>query len=449
MFTCIQSGNLSGLRAAVRRIVKNNRAGLDQLHNGQTAVMQSVQSRKKDCLRQLIKSGANVNVTGEGKCLPLCTAIQAAVQEHDLDYLQQLCRAGSPVDSSDDCQVPLCVAASGPGHTELIKLLLELGADPNKCNGDSNTPLIIAAGGGLEYVRLLLAGGACPNVSNCNGVCPLYVAAQAGQTEIIHALASAGADMTGIISSLMETGTTALCICALEGHSSSVEALIKRGAQIDEPCKDGWTALAGAVQEGHLETVRVLLSHGALTTCEPAPLLHLAVLTRNIEMLKLLLEHMDPDTDLDEYEMTPLHLCCESDRRGTLPLMKVLLEKGASVHTRDLWGRTPLMFPFRRATAQALLDAGASVLDVDEDGNSPLHTAVMNGSGGPLISTLIAAGADLAWRNSDGVTAEDIAYENQHSFAELLINRARKVARKAARKAARMEAAEKVVLPCT
>lgn len=73
--------------------------------------------------------------------------------------------------------------------------LLERGADPRISTPNGNTPLILAAQGGMiEVVRSLLQRRADPNVRNSRGFSPLMMAAREGRTDIARALIEGGAD---------------------------------------------------------------------------------------------------------------------------------------------------------------------------------------------------------------------------------------------------------------
>ncbi len=59
-------------------------------------------------------------------------------------------------------------------------------------------------------------------------------------------------------------GYTALTLASLVGHSDTVEILLENGAEINKQMKNGMSALMLASQRGHAEVVKVLLKHGAL-----------------------------------------------------------------------------------------------------------------------------------------------------------------------------------------
>ena len=92
---------------------------------------------------------------------------------------------------------------------ELVRLLLDYGADPDIRSGDNETPLLAAAGHGwidgysqgksfaerLEVIRLLIELGADVNWADDAGITPLMVAANMGDIAIIQYLVDQGADL--------------------------------------------------------------------------------------------------------------------------------------------------------------------------------------------------------------------------------------------------------------
>ena len=67
--------------------------------------------------------------------------------------------------------------ASLEGHLEVVRLLIEAGADKDKANDDGTTPLYVASiNGHLEVVRLLVEKGADKDKANNRGVTPLQIA---------------------------------------------------------------------------------------------------------------------------------------------------------------------------------------------------------------------------------------------------------------------------------
>ncbi|ELU09548.1 hypothetical protein CAPTEDRAFT_162895 [Capitella teleta] len=82
---------------------------------------------------------------------------------------------------------------------EIVKTLLNKGADMDKANNNDDTPLHLAAQLGLSEIAATLISADC-NINLYNGLrqSPLAVAVAAGQTAIVTLLIDAGADLDAL-----------------------------------------------------------------------------------------------------------------------------------------------------------------------------------------------------------------------------------------------------------
>ncbi|EXK76781.1 hypothetical protein FOQG_18486 [Fusarium oxysporum f. sp. raphani 54005] len=81
------------------------------------------------------------------------------------------------------------------GNIEVVKMLLEKGADARAANMDGLTPLLLTSQNGhLEMVKILLEKGADATAANRDGSTPLLLASQNGQSEIVKILLDKGVD---------------------------------------------------------------------------------------------------------------------------------------------------------------------------------------------------------------------------------------------------------------
>ena len=98
--------------------------------------------------------------------------------------------------------------------------------------GMYNTPLLAAVtANNMELVRLFLEIGADPTVRNASGNTVLHNAAQKGHTELLAFFMSLPAT-AALIDAKNNVERTALGLAAREGHRSAVDLLLERGAQI-------------------------------------------------------------------------------------------------------------------------------------------------------------------------------------------------------------------------
>lgn len=66
-------------------------------------------------------------------------------------------------------------SAASCGHSEVVKVLLGLAADPDALTAQSRTPLHYATSKGwTEIVELLLQAGASMTMKDCSGATPLH-----------------------------------------------------------------------------------------------------------------------------------------------------------------------------------------------------------------------------------------------------------------------------------
>jgi ankyrin repeat protein/L-ascorbate metabolism protein UlaG (beta-lactamase superfamily) len=164
---------------------------------GMTALTLSAISRNPDGMsRFLILNGAEVNppaCTHTGSCLcgpPYMTPLHMAAQAGQPAMVRNLLSSGAKINlRNENGYTPLMLAVKR-GNLETVKLLTEKGAFLNVKDKDLGyTELALAAAlGNKEIVNYLLAAGADPALANNEGKTPFDLACYYGHREIAYTL---------------------------------------------------------------------------------------------------------------------------------------------------------------------------------------------------------------------------------------------------------------------
>ncbi|KAL9883026.1 histone-lysine N-methyltransferase G9a [Glossina fuscipes fuscipes] len=168
-----------------------------------TAVMCAVKEEKCDLVNLFAQSRADLAVKGpDGR-----TVLHIAAQTGNLEITQLLVfsyKASknisnflSFINAQDDGGWTAMVWAAELGHTGIVSLLLQQGADPNICDNDNNTVLHWAAlhNNDLDTITILLQAGINCNIQNIEGETPLHIACHHSSTRLCIALIANGADL--------------------------------------------------------------------------------------------------------------------------------------------------------------------------------------------------------------------------------------------------------------
>ena len=187
------------------------------------------------------------------------------------------------------------LAALYKGHFHVANLLYRHGAvvDVKSIGGNQFTPLCLAScQGEVDIMRWLLDHGADTNSGNIKRFTPLHYAASAMQPEAVHFLLEHNAD----INSQDTAGVTPLNWVVSERSwerkfMDMVRRLLEHGADPNIGNNDHRTPIHEALSQGLLEVARLLLIHGAKVDEKDGEGKTPYQLATSDEMTKLLLEH--------------------------------------------------------------------------------------------------------------------------------------------------------------
>ncbi len=271
---------------------------------------------------------------------------------------------------------------------------LKLNLNLNIKNRDGLTPLYIASQNGyLEIVRELIQQGANVDLCGVENATPLIVASFSGHLEIVQELLQHQAN----VNCKTNSGYTALHEACLFGNLSVVQELLKHNPDVNAMLNDGTTPLFLACQNGHADVAQVLLQYGAnidfakLDTDANLLITPLSIAAQNghIDVIQVLLQFINTVNN-DSY--TPLHVFCIY---GQVNAVKELLELNPNIDSTTNDGRTAL-----------LMACGSNATYGNHD----------------LFKLLIKNGAALTHKNTSNQTALDIAFikNNEAAITELL-----------------------------
>lgn len=246
-------------------------------------------------------------------------ALHFAAREGDLASVERLVEAGADVDRVSSYGWTPLLTATKNRYYDVGAYLLEHGADPNIANGGGWTPLYLATdnrnieGGDypvreargmshMEFIELLLEHDADPNMRMASSTETRTIFTQQW---------------------LYEDGATPFLRASQSSDLELMNLLLDHGADPTITTRDGVDALMVAAGIGWVEGVTYEWSEEA-----------------NREAVRMLLDlGLDPNAQDDEAQRTAL---MGAAHKGRPEIVKILVDAGARLDTRDLGSRDSL-----------------------------------------------------------------------------------------------------------
>lgn len=263
------------------------------------------------------------------------------------------------------------------------EFIFELRSSGTRLRNRSTTSLHIAAHFGLtDLLRILIEGGAEVNAMDERGETPLLSAVKAGHVNTtVFLVTESGANPR-----LKDVaGGTAMAYAAVYGSEAIVRFLLDWGVEPESHFEKNYVCnpLHPAAANGHISVMKLLLDKGATIDgldSEKSTPLQLAVLYGHQSAVKLLLDR-GPDQRLVNNYSDPL--VCVAAHNGHEAIVRLLLSQGADPAARDRRGQTPLLAAMasgHEGTISLLLTVPFDVNAHDDDRRTALSYAVEKGN---------------------------------------------------------------------
>jgi ankyrin repeat protein len=275
--------------------------------------------------------------------------------------------------------------ASWRGQTEVVRLLLEKGADRTATNNEEDTPLHEACWRGYDEVAELLLDEQFPSTT----VGPKNEDTNVGSTR--EAIVAEPTKPVLNVDAKNEAGRTPLFCAVFSGQNYAVDLLLEKGAKANEKDNSNESILgcAARVHESYafLKVLERVTDINVVNDSKQTPVLWL--IRNNMERAAMALLNVDKEVDMEthpDHFLGPLH---EAIRRCSDSLVVSLLNKKANALEIDPQGRTGLHLAAacgRLETLQYMLDQmpdlKRTIFDAkykDTQGRNLLHHASCKG----------------------------------------------------------------------
>jgi ankyrin repeat protein len=454
----LKAGDLRIVQAAVSDDANTVRALIEQkadvnapLADGTTALHWAVRANDLALVESLLAAGANARAQDRYGLTP----VRLACENANADILKKLLDSGADPNSPDpQGTTALMIAARTDGGTEAVKLLVERGAGVNARDSAQSTALMWAVRSNhREVVDLLIHRDAEVNAATRKGDPPARRAPDSG----------GGSHGLGIVrGGWPERGyqeptpgeMTALLYAARDGRIEIARALIAANVNVNQLEANGVSPLVMAIANNHIDVARLLIDHGADVNAMDwwgrTPL-WTAVDLRDLEVnktddngidrpaaLQLIQALLDrganvnartkevpplrrwlmPISDISWVDFTGQTPFLRAALSADLPVMRLLLDKGADPNIATFAGTTPMMAAagvnwvgvqtyseskqFLKAV-QFCLEKGANVNAVNSMGITAVIGAANRGSD-DILELLVNKGASLDVKDKQGRT---------------------------------------------
>jgi ankyrin repeat protein len=368
-----------------------------------------------------------------------------AVKNGNVEIMKELLQSGADVNlrSSSYLVGPLHVAAM-KDDKEALQELLKKGADVDLKDGVDKAPIHYASKKGhIEALQELIKCGADVNLKGRRCKAPIHYASKGGHTEALRELIKYGADVNlkdwddkapihyasagghtealqeiikcGADVNLKDLNSKAPIHYAIEGgYDETARELIKSGADVN--IKDGWgkAPICYATEGGHTQAVLDLIKGGAYGSLKDGWGKALMHYAIEVGDTQILLDLIKFGAHVNPKDKALMRYATEG---GHTEILWELVKRGADVSLKDEDHKAPIHYASKGGHTQAimvLIKGGADVDLKDWGRKSPIHYATEGGHAESL-RVLIKGGADVNLKDLVGKAPMHYAIEGGHT----------------------------------
>jgi ankyrin repeat protein len=292
-----------------------------------------------------------------------------------------------------------------------VQAAIEAGNSASEVDEDKFSPLYRAlqAGVDVEILKVLVEHGADVNAYG-NDASPVMLGARSCDVPCIQFLIDAGADLGTVDDSWRDALNWG---AGRQKDPAVLEALVAAGAKDSQDVNGRTPAFTAARMNANLPAVEYLVGVSDVKVIDVNgnnALMWAALRNDNPEVVAFVFDLVD-DQKLTNQDGRDALLLSAIRKRKTTDVPAFFLAKGYDVSATDKAGRTALSLAAEgnsAAAVQLFIDAGAQVDAADADGKTALHYAAEKNSA-DVVAALLASGADASVASNDGQTALALA----------------------------------------
>ena len=372
--SCLHAAILGHLSTESIQEILDHGAHLNAVNNydGATPLLFACSSAQAESVELLLSVGADPNIADTDGDTSILSAISGFCS---VNTMQKLVNYGAKVNAANKKGRTALLKACAYREIDVVKYLLEAGADPTLVDDVHYSSLHAAVDGRCTKNTLwaLIDHGAYVDVTRKDGTNALLRACTTGQAESVMFLLDAGAD----VSITKPNGNTCLHTAVVGACCrEALQKIIEQGINVNTLNNMGETALHLACKSAQAKSVKLLLEKGA-----------------------------DPNISDANYS-TSLHTAVHG--RCTNETLQEIITHGVYLDAQDIGGNTAFWLACtygQQKSIQILLEAGSNLNMASTDRYTSLHAAANAGCSKSIISAIISHGVGVNTTNKNNITA--------------------------------------------